>query len=96
MKILKTPEELSKGFMGWKKGEVILVLPKKTKLGSAIHTFFCKPMVVAWLDEDKKVIEWVKAKAWRIYFPKKPAKYVYENTDLRKKLKLGQKLRFKD
>jgi uncharacterized membrane protein (UPF0127 family) len=94
MKVLESPEEIRKGLMGWKEGEVVLVLPKESRFGAAVHTFFCKPMLIAWLDKNKKVISYVKAKPWRIYFPPKKAKYVYENTDLRKTLKVGEKIEF--
>lgn len=92
MKILRTPEEQFVGLMGWKSGEILMELPKATKMFAGIHTCFCKPMIIAWLDEKRKVQKKVLARPWRIYFPNKPTKYVYETTNLKKKIKIGQKI----
>ena len=92
MKLLKTPEEQYYGLMGWKKGEVLMVLSKPSKWMAGIHTWFCRPMTIAWLDSKKKVFQTVNAKPWRFYFPKQQAKYVYENTNLKKKISVGQKI----
>ena len=92
MKLLTTPDEMASGLMGWKRGEVLMVLQRPSRISAGIHTWFCRPMTIAWLDEKRKVQQVVKARPWWFYFPKKPASYVYENTDLKKKIKIGQKI----
>jgi len=92
MKILSTPEEQTVGLMGWQKGEVLMVLEKPSRIAAGIHTWFCRPMIIAWLDKKRTVREYVNARPWWFYFPKKPASYVYENTDMKTKVRIGQKI----
>jgi uncharacterized membrane protein (UPF0127 family) len=77
-----------------KKGESLtLELPKKR---IEIHTFFVFfPIDLFFLDEDFRVIEKASMKPWRIYLPKKNARYLLEankgelNLRLRDKLSIG-------
>jgi uncharacterized membrane protein (UPF0127 family) len=90
--LLETPEELSSGLM-FKKGSVILKLKKESKFRASIHTFFCLPLLVVWLDKNKKVVDIKKTVPFWFYFPKKPAKYVFETTNLN--IKIGKKFSWK-
>ena len=91
--LLETPSELSRGLM-FKSGNVILKLNKESKINASIHTFFCKPLLVVWLDKNKKVVDKKKTFPFWFYTPKKPAMYVFETTRLN--LKIGKKFSWKD
>ena len=88
--ILEKQRELLRGLM-FKKGSVLLKLEHESRIGSSIHTFFCKPLLVAWLDKSLKVVDVRKTKPFRFYMPKKPAKYVFETTNLKQNIKVGKK-----
>lgn len=79
--LLTTVSELTNGLM-FKSGTVLMKLPKENRAYAAIHTFFCKPMTIAWLDPSLRILELVHAKPFRFYVPKKPAAYIFESTDL--------------
>jgi len=95
-KILKTPSEKGFGLMFAKKGNVLLEADWEGRYISSIHTFFCKPLLIAWLDSKMKVVDVKLTKPWRFYLPQKPAKYVFETTDLKTKIKVGNKIIIKD
>jgi uncharacterized membrane protein (UPF0127 family) len=90
-KLLKMASEQSVGLMFKKKGEVLMELASESKAMSSIHTFFCRPLIVAWLDKDMKVVDTLRTKPFWFYAPKKPAKYIFETTDSKKKIKIGEK-----
>lgn len=88
---LKNASEQSIGLMFKRKGEVLMKLGSESKMLSSIHTFFCVPLVVAWLDKNLKVIDVRTTKPFWFYAPKKPAMYVFETTNMKKKIKIGEK-----
>jgi uncharacterized membrane protein (UPF0127 family) len=90
-KLLETPAELAEGLM-FKRGAVLLKFKEKGTANTTVHTFFCLPMLIAWLDEKGKVLEVIRAKPFWIYMPKKPARYVFETTDKNVKIRVGDKL----
>ena len=90
-KLLESLWELASGLMFKRDGEVVLKLKSENKNMAAIHTFFCVPLIVAWLDKNLKVVDIKKAKPWNHYKPKKPAMYVFETTNMKKKIKIGEK-----
>ncbi len=92
-KLLETHWEHSVGLMFRKKGEVLMKLDSESKIMTTIHTFFCAPSIVAWLDKNLKVVDVKRTKPFWFYEPKKPAMYVFETTDLKKKIKIGEKWR---
>ena len=58
---------------------LVFVLPTEGRLNASIHTFFMLSDVdVIWLDSTKGVVDFKRAKKWRVYTPKKPAKYAIE------------------
>jgi uncharacterized protein len=78
-----------------KKGDTLtLELPKRRV---EIHTFFVFfPIDIFFLDENFKVIEKATMETWKVYYPKKPAKYLLEANKGELKIALGDKLDFKD
>ncbi|GAA5819529.1 MAG: DUF192 domain-containing protein [Methanobrevibacter sp. CfCl-M3] len=59
---------------------LILKVPKsRYSKRSSIHTFFMRiSLDVLFINEENKVYEMVTLKPWKIYSPRKPAKYVVE------------------
>lgn len=82
------------GLMFYKRGEILMDVGRESKAMTAIHTWLCKPMDVVWLDKNKKVVDFVHAKPWRIYVPKKPAQYVFETAEKNLNIKIGSKFSF--
>ena len=78
----------AKGLMFSKPKDMILVSPKESIKHSSIHMFFMLyPIDVIWLDRRLRVVDikkglpplrLFKISTWRVYKPKKPAKYVIE------------------
>jgi uncharacterized membrane protein (UPF0127 family) len=76
------------GLMLSKPRDLILVSPTEDIKSSSIHMMFMLyPIDVIWLNTEKQVVEVrrnipafniLKPSTWRIYHPKKPAKYVIE------------------
>jgi len=76
------------GLMLSKPRDLVLVSPREDIESSSIHMMFMLyPIDVIWLNSKKEVVEVrrdvqpfnpVKLGTWRIYKPKKPAKYVIE------------------
>ncbi|MGZ7044554.1 MAG: DUF192 domain-containing protein [Methanobacterium sp.] len=78
---------------------LILKLPNtRSRGGSAIHMFFVRfPLDIIFTDGDKKVVDTVSIDPWKMYTPKKPARYVIEmekGTIEESKTKIGDKLDF--
>ncbi len=77
-----------RGLMLSQKKDIILVSPGEDISSSSIHMCFMRfPIDVIWLNSDKVVVDIKKRvlpfnpfnrKTWRIYKPKKVAKYVIE------------------
>ncbi|WP_297553081.1 DUF192 domain-containing protein, partial [Thermococcus sp.] len=58
---------------------LIFVLPVESRLNASIHMLFMLSDIdVIWLDSTKRVVDFRRAKKWRVYSPKKPAKYIIE------------------
>ncbi|WP_258084509.1 DUF192 domain-containing protein [Thermococcus thermotolerans] len=58
---------------------LVFVLPAETKANASIHMFFMLGDIdVIWLDSSRRVVDFKTAKKWRLYTPKKAAKYIIE------------------
>ena len=58
---------------------LVFVLPAETKANASIHMFFMLSDIdVIWLDSARRVVDFKTAKKWRLYTPKKAAKYIIE------------------
>ena len=58
---------------------LLLVEGRPGRLNTAIHmAFVFQSLGVAWLDEERKVVEAREALPWRWYAPRSPARYVLE------------------
>jgi len=58
---------------------LVFVLPAETKSNASIHMFFMLSDIdVIWLDSSRRVVDFKRARKWRLYAPKKPAKYIIE------------------
>ncbi|MDV3103611.1 DUF192 domain-containing protein [Thermococcus waiotapuensis] len=58
---------------------LVFYLPSETRVNAAIHTFFMLDEIdVIWLDSSRKVVDFRKARKWRLYSPKNPARYIIE------------------
>ena len=58
---------------------LVFVLPAETRANASIHTFFMLSEIdVIWLDSSRRVVDFKTAKKWRLYTPKKAAKYIIE------------------
>ena len=67
------------GVMFMKKNNYLFLFENKKEKKIAIHSFFCYPLFLYFFDKEKKLIEKVKLKPFRIYFPKKRWKYLIES-----------------
>ncbi len=68
-----------RGLMFSKKKNILLEVPYESKHQAAIHSFFVFfPFYAIFLNSKKEVVDFKKMKPFRIYRPKKPAKYVLE------------------
>lgn len=86
--LLKNPFEKTIGMMFWKKGDFLLKNKSESKFMSAIHTCFCNPLLVVWLDKNLKVVDIKKTKPFKKYSPNKSAMYIFETTNFKKKDKI--------
>ena len=82
------------GMMFRIKGKMILVAEREGTLETAIHTFFCRPMIVAWINSKNRVVDVKKTRPFWFYSSKEPAKYIFETTDLRTKIRIGDRIKF--
>ncbi|WP_297520172.1 DUF192 domain-containing protein [Thermococcus sp.] len=58
---------------------LVFVLPAETKANASIHMFFMLSDIdVIWLDSARRVVDFKTARKWRLYAPKKAAKYIIE------------------
>ena len=89
-KLLTDPNDQSKGLM-LSSGNVLMKFKKESRFETSIHTFFCKPLIVAWLNKNLKVIDIRKTIPFWFYMSKKPAMYIFESTNTKLKIKKGQK-----
>ena len=94
-KLMTDANEQGIGLMFYKSGEILMDIGRESISFTAIHTWLCKPMDVVWLDKNKKVVEFVHARPWWFYAPKTPAQYVFETTEKKLKLKIGDKFSFR-
>jgi uncharacterized membrane protein (UPF0127 family) len=61
------------------KGLILKVPKSRYSKRSSMHMFFMRiSLDVLFINEENKVYEMVTLKPWKIYSPKKPAKYVVE------------------
>lgn len=75
-------------------GAVVLVAERESVLETAIHTFFCAPLLVAWINSKHRVVAVKKTMPFWFYSSPRPAKYVFETTNMKTKISPGDKLRF--
>ncbi len=58
---------------------LVFVLPAETKANASIHMFFMLSDIdVIWLNSSRRVVDFKTAKKWRLYTPKRAAKYIIE------------------
>ncbi|MBP1910876.1 DUF192 domain-containing protein [Thermococcus stetteri] len=58
---------------------LVFILPTETRANASIHMFFMLSDIdVIWLDSTRRVVDFKTAKKWRIYTPKKAARYIIE------------------
>ncbi|ASJ16788.1 hypothetical protein A3L04_06715 [Thermococcus chitonophagus] len=58
---------------------LIFVLPTETRINASIHGFFMREAIdVIFLDSKRKVVDFTILRPWRLYTPKRPAKYIIE------------------
>ena len=75
-KIIKSPLEKFNGLMFKRNSPPLLFVFKKEKKLS-IHSFFCKPFKVIWLDENMRSTRIIDAKSWKLNFSGR-GKYLLE------------------
>lgn len=75
---------------------LLLVEGRPGRLNTAIHmAFVFQSLGVAWLDEERKVVEARVALPWRWYVPRSPARYVLEGApEILNRLAEGDRLVF--
>jgi uncharacterized membrane protein (UPF0127 family) len=95
VELLESSDETSKGLMFANKGTVILVTEWEGRWSTLIHTFFCVPLLIAWINSKNIVVDVKKTMPWRFYLPKKPARYVFETTKMNTKIKIGDRITIK-
>lgn len=93
VKVFETSEDVSRGLMFAKSGTVILTAKGEGQWSTFIHTFFCVPLLIAWINSKNVVVEVKQTKPWNFYFPKEPARYVFETSKLDTKIKKGDKIK---
>jgi len=58
---------------------LVFLLPAETRANAAIHMFFMLSDIdVIWLDSARRVVDFKTARKWRMYSPRKPARYIIE------------------
>ena len=94
-KLMTDASEQAIGLMFYKRGEILMDIGRESISFTAIHTWLCKAMDVVWLDGKKRVVDFVHANPWKMYSPKKPARYVFETTEKKLNVKIGDKFSIK-
>ncbi|MAF89238.1 MAG: DUF192 domain-containing protein [Candidatus Pacebacteria bacterium] len=61
----------------------------------SIHTFFMlKPIDIVYINSKNEVVQVIKAKPWRIYYPRKKSRYVLElPAGMGRKFTAGKKIK---
>ena len=58
---------------------LVFILPAETRANASIHMFFMFQSIdVIFLNSAREVVDFKKAKPWRVYMPREAAKYVIE------------------
>ena len=58
---------------------LVFILPGEARINATIHMFFMLQSIdILFLDRSMKIVDIKEAKPWRIYTPKKSARYVIE------------------
>ena len=76
---------------------LLLIHQKESRSNAAIHMFFVgMDLGVIWLNDDRKIVDLVRAKSWTpIYTPKGPARFILEvHPDRLAEFELGDELSF--
>jgi uncharacterized membrane protein (UPF0127 family) len=94
VELLNTSLGRGVGMMFKTKGTVVLEVSHDSIIETAIHTFFCVHLFIAWINSKHKVVAVQKTVPFWFYSSPKPAKYIFETTDMDIKLKPGDKIRF--
>ena len=82
-----------KGLMGKKDFDDCLVFTNLKD--SSIHTMFMRFAIdVYFIDETKKIFDKATLAPWKLYRPKKQAKFILETKKNRLNLKIGDRLDF--
>jgi len=82
------------GMMFKARGTVMIEVSRDSIIETAIHTFFCVPLFIAWINSKHKVVAVQKTVPFWFYSSPKPAKYVFETTNMDIRLKPGDKISF--
>lgn len=93
VEFMDSSEKKTAGLMFAKKGKALLVADWEGVFSSSIHTMFCKPLLIAWINSKNVVVDVKKTRPWWFYFSKKPAKYVFETTNMKTKIKPGERIK---
>lgn len=77
---------------------LLLVDREAGRLSAAIHMWLVfMPLGVAWLDNDRCVVDLRLARPWRAYVPRAPARYILEGPpSMLEKLTIGDELAFEE
>jgi len=60
-------------------GPFFFKLPWESRVFAGIHMFFVFfPLQAVWLDDEMTVVDVKNAKPWRLYWPRKAARYLIE------------------
>ena len=58
---------------------LVFVLPAETRANASIHmSLMLGDIDVIWLDSTRRVVDFKRARKWRVYAPKAPARYIIE------------------
>jgi hypothetical protein len=80
-------------------GALVLTLPRETRVGASIHTFFMRfPIDVLFLDEERRVVDTAfNVRPWTFNVtPRSPVRYVVEfEAGNMKKPGIGEKIEWK-
>jgi uncharacterized membrane protein (UPF0127 family) len=77
---------------------LVLVESRQSRAGTSIHMAFVSYSIgVAWLDASGTVVDCRIARPWRIYVPRRPARFVLEGgVDILERFAVGDVLEFVD